>query len=363
MTLGGSIAGRLARRCAAILFAATALVLCARAASAASPSIKWAAESGRAVLTNGRLEMVVETKHGMNACSLRDETSGQVYADRDYQWGGGFPILGGQPAIVESEDGSAIVLLGRLGDLDVEQSFKMRRVEPDVIVERIEIRNATTKPVETAGFRCGFAKHLREGETWSADASNIHVSPAPYRRETNGQLQDFPLQTVAERGTTYAGWESPQPTPIWGAEGWVWSKGTSVLLVAKHNADAIEWSLMEPMKRGTETMLRFGGAGQWKHGHPEGSTRLKPRKSYRFGETRYQAIAGDWKQAYYAYRPPKTKAASRPRDTIRRCIGMNCTTINTSSGSVLPWAIRRLGTRRASTPTTRSCWSSSIPAT
>ena len=38
----------------------------------------------------------------------------------------------------------------------------------------------------------------------------------------------------------------------------------------------MEWSLMEPVKRGTETDVRFGGAGQWKHNHPEGATRLCP---------------------------------------------------------------------------------------
>jgi hypothetical protein len=49
-------------------------------------------------------------------------------------------------------------------------------------------------------------------------------------------------------------------------------------------------------------LLRFGGAGQWKHGSPERSGKLAPGKSYTFGETRIQAIDGDWKQAYYAYR-------------------------------------------------------------
>jgi hypothetical protein len=49
-------------------------------------------------------------------------------------------------------------------------------------------------------------------------------------------------------------------------------------------------------------LLRFGGAGQWKHNHPEGATELAAGKSYRFGQTRLQSVVGDWKQAYYAYR-------------------------------------------------------------
>jgi hypothetical protein len=328
-------------RRAAFLLAAAVLFV-GRSALAAPPSISWDAKSGRAVFTNGRLEMIVETKHGVNACSLRDVASGQVYADRDYQWGGGFPELGGQPAISESENGSAIVLLGRLGDLDVEQAFVMRSIEPDVIVERIMIRNATRKPLETAVFRCGFAKHLRTGEAWSSDASRVRFCPVPYRCETTGQMQEFPLSEVAKHGSTYAGWEPPQPTPIWGAEGWVWShrsclrlgegpgvranepndgphpnplpkgEGTSSLLIAKHNADSMEWSLMEPIKRGGETVLRFGGAGQWKYGSPEGSTRLEPGRAYRFGETRFQAIGGDWKQAFYAYRSHTEDKGCKP---------------------------------------------------
>jgi hypothetical protein len=77
----------------------------------------------------------------------------------------------------------------------------------------------------------------------------------------------------------------------------------------------MEWSLMEPVKRGSETDVRFGGAGQWKHNLPEGATWLAPGKSYQFGETRLQAVAGDWKQAYYAYRRyVEAKGARRPSD-------------------------------------------------
>ena len=78
--------------------------------------------------------------------------------------------------------------------------------------------------------------------------------------------------------------------------------GDQSLLLAKYNDSSMEWSLLEPLSRGDEKLLRFAGAGQWKHGHPEGLSQLAPGKSYSFGETRIQAIDGDWKQAYYAYR-------------------------------------------------------------
>jgi hypothetical protein len=291
-------------------------------------NIAWQADSGRAVLSNGRLELIVETNSGINAKSLRDVASGQLYADRDYVWsnGGalGFPKLDGAPVIGDSKDGHFINFKGRLGELAVQQVFTLPNNEPGVILEDITISNPTDKPLDTSSFRCGFAKHLREGDAWAPDATQVQFCPVPYRRETNGQMQIFPLREVAEHGTAFAGWmEQATATPAWGTEGWVWSypsplplgEGPATFLIAKFNQQGMEWSLMEPLKRGTETVLRFGGAGQWKYNHPEGATRLEAGKSYHFGQTRVQAVAGDWKQAYYAYRRYiESKGCRRPSD-------------------------------------------------
>jgi hypothetical protein len=316
-------------------------------ASAAEPSVTWNRATGQVVLTNGRLEMIVETKPGINARSLRDVVSGQVFADRDYQWSGGTPKIVGRPVIAHRKREVRCTILGRLGSMAVVQRFTLPKDEPDVILERIAISNPTDKPLETGSFRCGFTKHLRQGETWSPAADDVRFCPIPYRRETDGRMQEFPLREIAEHGTTFKGWvEPPLQTPIWGAEGWVWTcqgtgvsgqksetpnpqipkspnpsgtlpkvVGPSTLLIAKHNRDSMEWSLMEPVKRGAETVVRFGGAGQWKYGSPEGSTRLEPGKSYTFGETRLQALAGDWKQAFYAYRGyTEAKGCRPPKD-------------------------------------------------
>jgi hypothetical protein len=282
----------------------------ARAAASAAPApdqptITWNRESGQVTLVNGRLELIVETKSGVNARSLRDLSSGQVFADDDYAWpGGAFPGLAGTPVVTRDSDGtSSVVFDARLGAVAVEQAFAAPAREPGVILECISIRNTTTSPVATADFKCGFGKRVRQGETWLQDASGIRFCPVPYRRETNGKLQEFPLREVTEHGSSFSAWMEPvHPTPMWGAEGWVWSKESVSLLVAKYNPTGMEWSLMEPIKRGMETLVRFGGAGQWKHGHPEGSARLDRGKSYRFGETRLEAVDGDWRQAYYAYR-------------------------------------------------------------
>jgi hypothetical protein len=261
-------------------------------------------------LISGRLELVVNTVAGLNPCCLRDVKTGRVYADGDYVWpGDDRPQLEKKPErIRDSKGGEILRFSGRLGSLAVEQTFTAPANESGVILEQITVRNPTQQSLDAKDFRCGFSKRIRNGEEWSPEAEAFRFCPVPYRRETDGKLQEFPLREIAEHGTAYGGWEMiasqqpPHQTPAWGAEGWVWSQGTASFLIAKHNPDAMEWSLMEPIKRASDTAVRFGGAGQWKYGHPEGVSRLEPGQSFTFGETRYQVVDGDWKQAYYAYR-------------------------------------------------------------
>lgn len=269
-----------------------------------APDIKWDAASGRAVVTNGRLELVVETGSGLNARSLRDTRSGWALADWEYSWpSGAFPKLEGVPVISNlAGGGKTIAFKGILGPILVEQVFSAPGAEPDVIYESIRIHNPGRETISTASFKCGFAKNIRKDGAWAADAENLFC-PLPYRRETDGRMQEFPLREIAGRGMTYAGWaEEPVETPVWGAEGWVWTRGGASFLLSKYNPGSMEWSLMEPEKRGSDAIVRFGGAGLWKHGHPEGASSLEPGESFAFGETRLQAVAGDWKQAFYAYR-------------------------------------------------------------
>lgn len=284
------------------------------------PNITWDSESGQAVLTSGRLGLVIETQGGINARSLRDLVTGRIYADRDYCWSNGaFPKLVGQPVLTKSPDGSCSVSLnGNLGILAIEQKFTASSHDRDAIIEEITITNPTTEPMSTADFKCGFAKYLRNGEAWTPDAG-LRLCHVPYRRWLNGGMQDFPLREVAERGMSYpAGFGASHCTLAWGAEGWLWTDGTTTLLMSKYNPDGMEWSLLEPHQRGAETVVRFGGAGLWRpglpfrpqdqsppecqHGLPDAAANLGPGKSYTFGPTRLQVLDGDWKPAYYAFR-------------------------------------------------------------
>ena len=89
-----------------------------------------------------------------------------------------FRKLDGAPAIASSRDGTrSVTFKGLLGSLTVEQRFTLPADAPGVVLEQITIGNPTDKPIETAGFQCGFARHLREGETWSPDAAEINSHP------------------------------------------------------------------------------------------------------------------------------------------------------------------------------------------
>ena len=110
----------------------------AEAANTGEPNIVWNSETGQAVLTSGGLELVIETKAGLNARSLRDTKSGQVFADRDYEWPRGeFPKMETHPEIKKLDDGSrSISLKGRLGPIEVEQVFTLPKNEPGVSAGR-----------------------------------------------------------------------------------------------------------------------------------------------------------------------------------------------------------------------------------
>lgn len=287
---------------AALAFLATALVL---VESAGAASVGYERASRQVRLTNGRIELLIDTRSGLNPNSLRDTKSGRVFADASYVWDGGDPpVLAGEPVLKKSRQGASVTLTAARGPLQIEQSFTAPARDPNVIIERITIRNTGSATLDTSGFACGFAKNTGASARNTAGTRFCNV---PYRVQTDtGELCDYSVSELFRKQCKY-----PisriliyQESPIYGAEGWAWYGGGSTLLVSKYNPDALEWSLLAPIKdeSGKAKQLRFGGAGIWKLGDPEGAASLPPGGSFTFGETRYQALDGDWKQAYYEYR-------------------------------------------------------------
>jgi hypothetical protein len=336
------------------------------AASAEKPTVKLTSRPDRIVLTSGRLELVIKTSFPSNPCSLRDLKSGRVYADGDYSWPQCVHPRDGMYVTMEEDDGTCLVewTQGRIDALDVGQTFSASPAEPDVITEQITLRNPTDKPMRVPSFICGFTKKIHDGENWLPGVADSHFCDIPYRRHPEtGELCDWTVPQLVARKNWFSvdRMHSRQETPIYGAEGWAWveegsgvggqgagargqsavgsgqwavgspppsanpqspipnplsdrtysdrlqkGKGATSLLIAKYNPDAMEWSLLETMtkstKTGTEKLLRFGGAGQWKLGAPEGAGCLPPGASFSFGQTRYQVLDGDWRAAYAAFR-------------------------------------------------------------
>lgn len=278
-------------------------------------TIAYDRSSGLVTLQNGRLELVIETRNGLNPNALRDKLTGRLYADTDYVWPGGVtPKLVGAPKIVRKASGRASVTFkASLGALDVQHVFWADPDFPDGIFESITIRNNGSQQLANPGLRMGFGKRVKSRDAWAPDAEALRFCGIPYRRDTDGVVRDLPLRKVVEEPTSYATWaDPPNVTPTWGSEGWVWSGSGSSLVIAKFAPNAMEWALLSPEKRGSDTLVCFGGAGIWRKGSPQGAMNLAPGKSFTFGETLLRAVEGDWKAGYYAFRSYTESKGCRP---------------------------------------------------
>ncbi len=274
-----------------------------------APEITADAASGEILVRNGRLELVIETRSGLNPTRLRDRQTGRVFADEPYTWPGYIlPGMQGAPQIVQSNDGSAsVTVIAQCGKYIVSETFSLPAREPDVILETLTLENPTNAAVDTSGFASGFAKKAYSDSGTVAELAEARFCNIPYRRHTEtGELCDYTVADLFTKQNWFSTARSPiynrRTTPTWGAEGWAWYDRGTTLLVAKYNPDAMEWSLLQPDLRHPARTLRFGGAGRWRLGDPEGAARLAPGASFHFGETRYQVMDGDWRAGYAAFR-------------------------------------------------------------
>lgn len=268
---------------------------------------------GRVImLNNGRLELAIELKHGQDRRRLTDCRGGKSYADREYVWKlDARPSLIEEPRICEEADGSKTVRLRfAAGFLHIEQTYALPAGEPGVLAETIRLTNVGDCPLDTSAFACGFGKPIRDGANWLVDPDGERWCNVPYRRNSEtGELCEYSIAELTTRESWYSTVRSPtynlRFSPLWGAEGWAWYAEGNVLLVHKYNPDQLEWSLVDPDHRSRDNevvSLRFGGAGMWKLGDPEGAASLAPGASFAYGETRYAMLDGDWRNAYADFR-------------------------------------------------------------
>jgi hypothetical protein len=290
--------------------------------SVAAPQAEYNSSAGQVSLSNGRLQLLVETRAGLNPRSLVDTVSGRVYADADYAWPGSMlPALVGEPIVTTESDGSCtVVFTATLDSIEIRQTFAAPAGETGLITEEIRLCNPGASVLDTSSFVCGFSKKIYSGANWLADVADAHFCDVPYRAHPEtGEVCDYTVPELATKQSWFSTVRSPhysrQNSATWGAEGWAWYKGGNALLISKYNADSMEWSLVEPVQKGAAKNLRYGGAGRWKLGDPEGAASLPAGVSFTFGVTRYQALDGGWKEAYAAYRKfSETKGHVVPAD-------------------------------------------------
>ena len=244
------------------------------------PDVAWNGESGQARLTTGNVELLIDTKAGLNAHSLKNVQSGEVYADRDYCWPNGkLPTLSKSPTITKEPGGSvSITFAAKLDVIEVEQTFTAPAGEPGVILESITIRNPTDAAVATADFKCGLTKCVRDGEVFAKDAEEVHFCPIPYRRETNGQMQEFPLREVVEHGIVVHGLDGAGGADADLGRGRLGVDEGIIRFPDREIQSRLDGMVADGAgeTRQRRHVVRFGGAGQWKHDHPEGSAKLEP---------------------------------------------------------------------------------------
>ncbi|MBP5738869.1 MAG: carboxypeptidase regulatory-like domain-containing protein, partial [Abditibacteriota bacterium] len=271
------------------------LLLLALAGAVSASGIKVDSAGKTALIENGRIRITVDFSSKLNATGLTDLKTGKVYADSHYVWGMGEAVVAGAPKAAKN----SVTFKAEIGDVTVTQVFAVPK-EKDVITETITIANPTDKVIDTSAFRCGFTHKIGAG-------SDDRVCDVPFRRHSEtGDYNDFALRDFFGKENTFSAMRSPiydrRKTDQWGAEGWARYDGGNVLLVSKYNPTSMEWSLIQPLTVGDDKYIRFGGAGTWKLGDPDGALSLDPGESFTFGETRYKIMDGDWKTAYYDYR-------------------------------------------------------------
>ncbi len=295
----------------ACLIVTSALWACFSANAGAEAAITCDPATGQVIITSGRLELKVDTQPGLNANSLRDTRTGRVYADSDYIWPGGkFPALIGAPEIIRRENGNQVVIFrGRLGEMMIAQEFTLPAQQPDVLWEEITISNPGQTLLDTSQFACGFAKKHTPAADEAAQKAESRFSAVPFRKDTvTRRLCDYSMTDLFTLDVEQITFENSRGFPhtgsrndSWGSEGWVWYQNGNSLLIIKYNNEAMEWSLLKPLKQ-AEPVLRFAGAGLWRVGDPEAAAALEPGETFRFGMTHLEIVEGEWRESYSAFR-------------------------------------------------------------
>ncbi|MGB9878032.1 MAG: hypothetical protein ACPLPS_09725, partial [bacterium] len=261
---------------------------------------------GEMIISNDYFEIRIKTKDGFGPYFLLDRKNGVVLSDAPYHYFINEKIVG-RPRFKDfARRKDKFIFIGEQGDIEIVQEIYLPSDKP-YLEEKIRVRNKGNKTISTSNIAFGFLKRLiaPNGKLCS-EFANARVVSIPYRRPLQGKMgeyEEFPFEEILWRKGWYRPvWNGPKVyTDELGAEGWaIWGKYHSYL-IAKHNNDAMEYSLLKVVQKGKEFLLRFAGGGIW-HGDPEAVSELSPGEEFSFGTTHIAVVDGDWKSCYYAFR-------------------------------------------------------------
>lgn len=170
-------------------------------------------------------------------------------------------------------------------------------------------------------LRCGFRKRLydRNNWDWVDHADTFELVSVPHRRRL-GHSIDRKTDHYTAADLFPQSWDPDGNLPGYGSEGWIWTDGSTGLLVAKYNRDAMEFSLYDGefildelstldvmdavgshVPAPVHVCARFGGIGLYR-GDPEFGQHIEPRGDQPFGVTRIQSFEGGWPEGYSAFK-------------------------------------------------------------
>jgi len=265
----------------------------------------------RLVLGNEYFSLDIILEEGVNPTNLTCKKTGRVYADAGYRYRyrvwehqGVHPRYVTHSVNPRAEEGLEVAVTGTLEDVQIDHTFFIPDDKP-YLDEMITVRNTARKVLDTPCIAFGFAKMLQPaGGRVLEGFEDSRVVAVPFRREREGLYVDYSFQDLLSKQGWFRPWFRPEAcvaSPEFGSEGWAWTDGEASLLIAKHNLDGMEFSLLRVEEEDGKPVLRFGGAGVW-HGDPEAATRIAAGGEARFGTTRYTFVQGGWRECYYAFR-------------------------------------------------------------
>lgn len=255
-------------------------------------------------LRSGGLTLEAQAAPGGVALVLSDSA--------DVRYVAGSPVYG-----VETADGRTLTLPAQIGEhrddrltitaeaggVKVIHELAVRPGR-DGFIERLQALNTSSTPIELRDYRF----MLRRAGGAQGELRAVAV---PFRRQADGKLHDWSLEEVAAGKGVNSDWRNDAavaaPEVIDTArgrlrsEGWILTDGRTGLLIAKYNADDIEYAMLGPASDGAGGVL-LGGSSFALHREPESMQRLMPGRVVTLGETHYLPVKGGWPAGYERFR-------------------------------------------------------------